>query len=173
MNNVYNINWSRFVNDLLLISIRKPFLKALLRCLVGPIKQAHENFLAYRKEALYRVRHNSQIAYMEAVLNDSFDSVYNRIKIKNVQLKEAIYFYEPEENKEVYFYEPEDNEPVYFYEDDDLAGEGVDFVVMVPPDLHPLNPNDELALLTHIKAQIDYYKLYSKNYKIIWGLAEN
>lgn len=105
---------------------------------------------------------------MEAVLNDKFDSLFRRIRILNVEFKEAVYFYEPEENREVYFYEPEDEKPVYFYEADDLEGDGVDFVVCVPPSLKPFTEAAENALLTRMRGQIDYYKLYSKNYKIVW-----
>jgi hypothetical protein len=168
MNNIFQINWPTFVDSLLLLSLRKTFIKAWLKCLIEPIKDLHARLLIYRNHSLYRVRHNSQIAYMEAVLNDHFDNVLRRIRIKNVSLKQPVYFYEPEENKEVFFYEPEDNKPIYFYEDDELAGEGVDFVVCVPPILQPLVEADEIELLTKMRGQIDYYKLYSKNYTIIW-----
>ena len=173
MSNIYNINWSRLVDSLLLVDLRNPFFKTWIRCLVEPIKTIHGEFLEYRTNALYRVRHNSQVAYMEAVLNDKFDDIFRRIRIRNVELKQAVYFYEPNENKEVYFYEPSDNKPVYFYEDDELAGEGVDFVVCVPPSLKPSTEAEENALLIQIRGQVDYYKLYSKNYKIIWEQLEN
>ncbi len=164
MNNVYQISWITFIDDLLLISLRKAFVRAWLGALITPIKELHEQFLNYRDYSLYRVRHNSQIVYMEAVLNDYFDQFERRIRIQNVEFKDPVYFYEPEENREVWFYEPEDNKPVYFYESDDLAGDGVDFVVCVPPALKPLTRSATEALLTRMKGQIDYYKLYSKNY---------
>lgn len=168
MDNVYQIAWVRFIDDLLLISLRKAVIRYWLRALIQPIRQLHQQFLTYRSHCLYRIKHNSQIAFMEAVLNDKFDSLFRRIRILNVEFKEAVYFYEPEENREVYFYEPEDEKPVYFYEDDDLSGDGVDFVVCVPPSLQPFTEAAENALLTRMRGQIDYYKLYSKNYKIVW-----
>lgn len=169
--NVHFINWDNLVDDLLMISLRKPFTRAWIKCLMAPIKFLHADFIAFRKLCLYRINHNSQICYMEAVLNDSFDPNQRRIRIQNVLFKEPIYFYEPEENREVFFYEPEDGKPVYFREDYEFIGDGLDFVVMVPPDLRPANPDAETALLTRMKGEIDYYKLYSKNYAIIWVLA--
>lgn len=170
---VYQINWRVFIDDLLLISFRKPFWRAWLWALLAPVRKLHSRFLGYREDALYRVRHNSQIAYMEAVLNDKYDPAFRRIRIQNVSFRDPIYFYEPEENKEVWFYEPEDNKPVYFHEADSFVGDGVDFVVCVPPDLRPSNPAQETALTTRMKGQIDYYKLYSKNYEIQWVLIED
>ena len=171
--NFYRVNWRKFANDLLLMELRKPALKAYLNALLQPVQKLHADFLTYRKNALYRVQHNSQIASVEAVLNDAFDTVFRRIRIQNVAFKEPVYFYEPLENKEVWFYEPADDKPVYFYEESELTGSGVDFVVCVPTVLQPNNSTEENALLTKMRGLIDYYKLYSKNYNILWVQTEN
>ena len=169
---VYLIEWQKFINDYLIIAFRVPSVKAWCAALINPVKQLHSAFITYREFCLYRVRHNCQIVYMEAVLNDHFDNELRRIRIINSEFKEGLYFYEPEENKEVYFYEPEENKPVYFHEPDGFDGNGVDFIVCVPPDLQPADEPTEIALTTRMKGQIDYYKLYSKNYKIVWVLAD-
>lgn len=165
---VYIINWSTFVSDYLIIAFRVRSIKAWCSAIISPIKQLHTDFLTYREEALYRVRHNSQIASMEDALNDKFDQRLRRIRIINSEFKAGLYFYEPEEKREVFFYEPEENRPVYFSEPDSFDGDGVDFIVAVPDDLKPLNEPEEKALLTLMTGLVDYYKLYSKNYKIIW-----
>lgn len=166
--NVYQINWSKFINDLLLIELRKPSLKAFLNAVLTPIKNAHADFLAYRLKTLYRVQHNSQIVYMEAVLNDAFDNTFRRIRIQNVAFRDPLFFYEPEENREVFFYEPTDMMPKFFYELEDFEGEGYDFVICVPPVLKPSTASAENALLTKMRGLADYFKLYSKNYQILW-----
>lgn len=140
---------------------------AFLMVLIKPVQQLHETFKSFRIESLYKVRHNSQIAYLENVLNDTYDSQLRRIRIANAVFKTPVYFYEPEENREVFFYEPVDNQPVYFHNSDEFVGDGFDFYVFVPPDLEPL------ILLTQMKGLINYYKLYSKNYNIIWELIED
>ena len=168
MSQIYTIQWNKFVELLLPIALRKKLTIIWLTCLVAPVRHLHQRFLAYRLDALYRVQHNSQIAYMEAVLNDEFDKYQRRIRIQLVTFKNQLYFYEPLEGKDVFFYNPEDHLPVYFYEDGQFSGDGVDFLVCVPPGLKPSLAVDKLAMLTKMRGLVDYYKLYSKNYEIIW-----
>lgn len=168
MDNVYNINWRKFIIENLEVDLRRVKTVKWLEVLFKPIIWLHIEFLAFRTQALYKVNHNSQICYLQAVLNDSFDNVQRRIIIRNATLREPLWFYEPEENKPVVFYEPEDNNPVYFREESEFIGDGADFLVLVPIDLKPTNTQEENALLIKMKAQIDYYKLFVKNYIILW-----
>lgn len=166
--NVYNINWNRLAVEMLPIALRKPALLAIVTSMLRPLELLHLDFLNFRAASLYRVRHNSQIVYMESMLNDIFDPWQKRIRIVNTVFKTAINFYEPEENKEVFFFEPTDNKPVIFREQNELSGDGFDFMVFVPPALRPSIPSKETAMITRMRAEIDYYKLYSKNYNILW-----
>ena len=168
MDNVYNINWRKFIIENLEVDLRRVKTVKWLEVLFKPIIWLHIEFLAFRTQALYKVNHNSQICYLQAVLNDSFDNIQRRIIIRNATLREPFWFYEPEENKPVVFYEPEDNKPVYFREESEFIGDGADFLVLVPIDLKPTNTQEENALLIKMKAQIDYYKLFVKNYIILW-----
>jgi hypothetical protein len=168
MDNVYNINWRKFIIENLEVDLRRVKTVKWLEVLFKPIIWLHIEFLAFRTQALYKVNHNSQICYLQAVLNDSFDNIQRRIIIRNATLREPLWFYEPEENKPVVFYEPEDNKPVYFREESEFIGDGADFLVLVPIDLKPTNTQEENALLIKMKAQIDYYKLFVKNYIILW-----
>ncbi|WP_281752499.1 hypothetical protein [Neptunitalea chrysea] len=153
--------------------MRKPNNKAFLSVMLRPLELLHLDFLNFRANSIYRVKHNSQIVYMEAMLNDLFDPLERRIRIVNTEFKQPVYFYEPLENREVYHYEPEDNDPVHYYEPDDIVGDGVDFSVCVPPQLQPEGETAETAILTRMRGEIDYYKLYSKNYNILWVQVNN
>ncbi|QYS86300.1 hypothetical protein JJC03_15445 [Flavobacterium oreochromis] len=133
-----------------------------------PIIWLHLEFLDFRKESLYKLDHNSQICNLQAVLNDIFDNTERRIIIRNAVLREPLWFYEPEENKPVLFYEESDNKPVYFREESEFIGDGADFLVLVPINLKPTNTQEENAFLIKMRAQLDYYKLFVKNYKILW-----
>lgn len=168
---IFSIDYNKLSVLLLPTDSRKAKKKALLKVYLSPIRRIYNEFLTFRNNSIYKLEHGSQIASLEDVLNDMFDNSLRRIRITNVTFREPTYFYEPEENKEVFFYEPEDNNPVFFYEDEDFAGDGVDFVVMVPPDLRPAQPTDENAFIIKMEGLINYYKLYSKNYKIVWVLA--
>ncbi len=168
MDNVYNINWRTFIILNLPVFLRKIRSIKLLEVFFKPVVLLHLEFLEFRRQALYKVNHNSQICYLQAVLNDSFDNVQRRIIIRNAILKQPVWFYEPEEQKEVWFYEPEANKPVYFYEESEFLGDGADFLVLVPIDLKPTNTQEEIAFKIKMEGLIDYYKLYVKNYLIIW-----
>ena len=168
MDNVYNINWRKFIIENLEVDLRRVKTVKWLEVLFKPIIWLHIEFLAFRIQALYKVNHNSQICYLQAVLNDSFDNIQRRIIIRNATLREPLWFYEPEENKPVVFYEPEDNKPVYFREESEFIGDGADFLVLVPIDLKPSNATEEIAFKIKMEGLIDYYKLYVKNYLIIW-----
>lgn len=165
--NVYNINFEKLVEMLLPVFLRKPIQLFFLKCLVKPIAQLHIQFLAFRAESLYKLNHNSQVIYMQAMLNDSFDNDLRRIKIRNAEIKQPVWFYEVEEEKPVFFYEP-DEAPVYFREDYEFLGGGSDFTVFVPAELQPIDPTSLNAYLVKMKAKIDYYKLYCKGYQIVF-----
>lgn len=169
--NVYAIHFGRLAYNFLLVRLRKPAVFAFVKAALKPLEQTHSSFLSFRDDSLYKVRHTSQKVYIEAVLNDIFDPMQRRIRIANTEFKQAVYFYEPEERREVFFYEPDENKPVYFYDSSDLAGAGVDFTVLVPPDLQPGTTEAENAMLTRMRGLVDYYKLYSKNYNIVWQLS--
>lgn len=168
MSNLYNTSESVLINENTPIRQRKRKTNKWLSAVFTPIVKMRIDFLAFRNESLYKVNHNSQICYLQAVLNDKFDNVLRRIVIRNAVLKEPIWFYEPEENKPVLFYEPSDNKPVYFREESEFIGDGADFLVLVPIDIKPTNTQEENALIVKMQSQIEYYKLYVKNNIILW-----
>ncbi len=173
MSNYYNINWYTLGYDWLLISLRKPGLMAFVKSVLRPMELLHLDFLNFRADCLYKVQHTSQVCYLEAMLNDKFDPLHRRIRIVNTEFKDPIFFYEPLENKDVFFYEPEDNQDLYFREQSEIVGDGVDFSVCIPPALQPGTETGLLAFETKVNAQINYYKLYSKNHQIKWVLVSN
>lgn len=167
MSNVYFINWIRLVKNFLFIQIRKSFLVKWLRILVTPIEWIYNAFLAFRLDCLYKANHNCQIIYLEAVLNDAFDTIQRRIRVKNAVFKQSVFFYDPLDEKDVYLYNPANDQPVWLYYPEQFEGDGCDFYVFIPPDVE-LNESLRPALEIQISGLIDFYKLYSKNYRILW-----
>ena len=165
---VYNVEWPRFVDLFLPNALRQPTIKMWFSSLLKPLNLLHLDFLNFRAEVLYRANHNSQIVYMEAMLNDKFDPLGRGIYIANVVVNEPIWLREPEEQLDVFLYEPENNKPVYLPEPATLIGTGVDYSVCVPALVRPQTEAAELDMLTRMRGEIDYYNLYSKNYNILW-----
>jgi len=149
--------------------LQNSFFVKFLSVLLFPVKELHNMFENYRRDSLYKTIHNSQIGSMRAMLNDYFDQPLRRIYIKNSELKIPTYFYDPLENKEVFFYQSlgETSPTVPFY-DETIFYSNCDFTVFIPIELKPNNLTQETVFLDKIKAQVEYYKLYSKNYKLAY-----
>lgn len=164
----YSINWLVFIESLLALPVRDIHYIKYINALIQPIIGLYLEFIEFRRNSLYKVSHNSQVVYLQKMLNDKFDNSLRRIRIKNAVILEPIWFYEPGDDKPVWFYEPADNLPVIFREESDFNGDGVDFTVLVPESLRPASQTAELAYITRMSGQINYYKLLSKNFKIVW-----
>ncbi len=156
MNSIYNINWTRFVYQFLPTILRKPTLLAFMITCIKPLSTCYLFFFVFKSDADYRVQHNGQICYLQKMLNDKFDASLRRIKVQNIRPKEPLWMYYPEDEKPLFMYEEVDF-PVYFYNSEDYYNE-FDFEVLIP------NVLDELK--NQMMANINYYKLFSKNYKI-------
>lgn len=162
---VYTVDWSILLRLLLPTRLRKPRMLAFLNAAIEPIRMLYQSFLSFREASLYKVRFNSQIVYLEAVLNDQFDPFLRRIRIENASFTPGLYLYEPEQQLDVYLYDPfiPNSTDVYLQ---DFDGDGFDFFVFVP--FEPEASNGTLE--NSIKSYVNYYKLYSKNYQIVWQL---
>lgn len=164
---IYIINFKRLVVFLLPTFLRKRRTYEYLLALIEPIVVLYTEFKKYRADVIYRLEHDSTVYSIENVLNDSFDPQLRRIEIKDVFEGQPLYFYEEAANKPVYFYPESDNKPVYFYGDSYFAPATTDFIVLMPDDLKP--PIGSLSLrISEIKKEVDYYKLASKRYEIVW-----
>ena len=164
----YLIDFNKLTRYLVPIKSRKPIRLAYLRVLVKPIILLHQRFLDFRTKCIYKLEHNSQIVYLRAVLNDSFDNDLRRIRIANAVIDQPIWVYEPLDDKPVFVYETSDNSPVFLREASEFFGGGNDFIVQVPMDLKPASDDALQAYLIKMSAKVDYYKLYSKNYTILF-----
>lgn len=159
---IYIIDYNKLLVWLLPTFLRRVKLSKWLKVLLHPITILYNDFLKYRKRVNYKLSHNSQVCYLQKVLNDSFDTEQKRIYIKNGLFIQALYVYSPQENLPVYI------DTQYIYSDEDLIGRQDDFIVLVPSQLKPSNPIALEGFLNDMKALINEYKLASKTYSIKW-----
>lgn len=156
MNNaIFQVNWHRLVQQLTPSFLRKSVLLAWLYVLTKPIRSQHEWFLQRLEGQRYRLSHNGQVCYLQKVLNDAFDNAQRRIVIETMQPHIQLYVYHPQDEKPLYIY---DDIPVYLYDDEEDFSPN--FIIKVPTELQ----GQEEA----VKRLTNYYKIYSKNYKIIY-----
>lgn len=151
---MFNIDFDKFLLQLLPSFLRKQKRVALLKSLIYPVRKMDEQFMQYRNDKLYELNHNGQRFSIENVLNDRFDPVQRRIYNTDGYTKDRLYIYGTTEAKPVYL-------PTYIYGSDDYADTGVDTIVWVPNAI--AITVDEMV---EMKALIDKYRISSKRFKI-------
>ncbi|WP_136464955.1 hypothetical protein [Flagellimonas onchidii] len=160
--NIYIVDYRKLIIWLVPTFLRKVKLIAWLQVLIAPIKGLYNDFLKYRKKVDYKLNHNSQVCYLQKVLNDAFDNESKRIYIENGIFIQALYVYAPKEELPVYV------GTQYIYSDGDLTGGQIDFIVNVPIGLKPSDPIALEGFLSDMRALVNEYKLASKTYNIKW-----
>lgn len=167
-NNAYRINFRNIVILNLETFLRLPKRISLLMAYIDPLKQIYQAFMAYRASTSYILAHNSQVVYMRAMLNDSFDPILRRITISNSEVKEPNWLYRTADDNPSIIHRKIHNRPKYIYRGEDFTLNQPDFTVELPIEIQPEDIDAINRLLTEMRAKIDYYKLYSKNYNIVW-----
>jgi|GEM_PF-326864 len=166
--NIFNIDFSRLVQWNVPTFLRTTVRMKWLTVLIKPVESIYLHFLDWRYEQLYVMSHNSQVVYLRKVLNDKFDPSDRRIQIVNVEVYEPVWYYDSAENKPVYHYDTVDESPVYHYDKADFNANNTDFVVKLPIAIKPGTPEAVAELERQVRYFVDYYKLYSKEYKLEW-----
>jgi len=157
--NWYRINYKRLTVLLLPTMLRKPVLVALLESLVTPVSGLYTRFLSFSDDVRYRLNHNSQVCYLQAVLNDAFDFSARRIYITDAKIIEwSRFLWLESEDKPIMLQKGE----IFILNSERFIGaDSLDFIVNVPLSLN-LTDNDYNR--TH--ALLRYYKLAGKRYDI-------
>ncbi|MGC1471557.1 MAG: hypothetical protein WA775_03100 [Psychroserpens sp.] len=163
-NNVYIVQHLNALRLVLPTFLRKPKMIAYLGGLIKPSVTNYEKFIVDKDDAIYRVSHNGSVTRLQKVLNDKFDNAQRRIYILNVQRRDAVRLYNENAEKEVGLYTPAKNALRSSFN----TADGADFTVHIPIEFQ--NPNNLLLnkFLIQLRAQIDYYKLFAKQYRIEW-----
>lgn len=149
----FNVNWKKLAILLTPTFLRSNLMIAWLELLMEGINDIHYQWLQFRKSNIYILAHNSQVCYLRAALNDSFDYDLRRIIIIDGNKYKKKYIYTRGEQK------PKFIGILFIHSRDDYEDTGIDFIVQVPSNL--VYNEDQM------KALINFYKLASKRYKIV------
>ncbi len=159
MDKIFNINFKKIAVEWLPTFIRTPFWVAFILIFIIPIEALYKEVLKARKQNLIRLKTTCQKFSMQKRLNDFFDPVERRIEIVKAVLFDGTYLYteaEDDQFKTKTKWLFGDENPIYLYTEAELYSD-YDFVVKIP--------NSGINQL-QLKAEIEYYMLQSKNYKI-------
>lgn len=157
--NVFNIDFKKLVISWLPTFLRTAFIVGFVVAFIIPLSLLYAEFLKVRKQNLIKMKTTCQKFSMQKRLNDAFDKLERRIRIVKAVQYEGLYLYTEAEddafhNKTKWLYG--DNNPIYLRTESELYSE-YDFIVQIPN----IAINDYM-----LRAEIEYYMLQSKNYKI-------
>ncbi len=132
---------------------------AWLKALVSPIVDLYNEFKSYREDILYKLSHNSQVCYIEAVLNDAFDVVERRIYISDAG-GEVVTLINRDTDGNSLIINDDANGGIIIHNDSAYFGGSYDFIVNIPYQFTD-------AEIYRLKALVDYYKLAGKRYDVV------
>ncbi len=162
---LFDVNYDNVAWYALPVRLRKAVHYAWLRCLITPVKWLAIMFRTNRTGNLYRLAHNSQVVYLEAALNDTFDSISRRIYIADGPFRDPLYTYLRPEEKPVWLGLISEMgattypDPEVLYTDGETAIMGIGFIVRIPTAI--------TFNMARLKAMIDQYRLAGRaNYSI-------
>ena len=161
-NRIYNVDFNRLVLLLTPVFWRKRKFIDFLSALIAPVINLKFDFDIFRRQSIYKVVHNGQVGLLEKVLNDAFDVEQRRIYIIDSVDVDPLYIYTNPEARPVYI------GTQYVYDNSSFNDADFDFLVIVPISLKPSAPLDITNFENKMKALVNYYKLASKRYKIVY-----
>ena len=136
-------------------------MSAWLQCLVSPVVYLYNAFYTNRAGNLYTLAHNSQVCYMEAALNDTFDNALRRIYITDGSYDDALYLYLTDEDTPLWLGLISEEgtttaypDPEWLYTGAEVSLSIYDFIVWVPVSLS-FDP-------IYMRALINKYRLVSR-----------
>lgn len=158
MNQIYKVDYLKLVRWLLPPRMVKPKLIALLEALVVPLLQVWAWLNVFRNNSVYALKHNSQVVYMQKVLNDRFDQDLKRIKITDGKLYNQVYIYATSAGLPFWL---DKTAPQSLLAEVKYKEGHFDFVVL-QNGVHVSKTE-----MFELKALVDKYKLAGKSYKIV------
>lgn len=155
--NIFDLNIKKYAALITPPFLRNGVLMAFLYSFIKPLNELYQLFLISRKANLIKLKFNYQVCSLEYRLNDAFDPLERRIKIESAIIYDLIFLYTEAEDDQYYNKTKwlSDN-PIYLRTEAEIYSI-YDFIVLIPNT----NINEY-----RLRAEIDFYKLPSKQYKI-------
>jgi hypothetical protein len=161
MNFNFNFNFFDYIKQAVPFFLRKEKMLAYLETLLKPIQILNDDFGAYVPATRKKANQTGQVAYLERLLNDEFDSTLRRIYIDDGQENVLPPFvFNKVEDRPIYIYNKAEAEDSFFIYNQSEFFTEPDFIVFVPAAI--LGP----ALQILIERQVNQYKQAGKIYEV-------
>ena len=157
-----SIDFDKLIIQLAPFGLRKPKLLAFLYVLIAPLKSVYIAFESWEGSKRYDIKYQSgQVAHLEKVLNDIFDTSAKRIQVTAGEYETPLYIYLPAEERPLYLPATGDD-PIYIQQRNGNVSVGIDFFVRIPESIQ--DDIDEYRLI----AVVNRYKRASKNFQLTY-----
>ncbi|MCT4647556.1 MAG: hypothetical protein N4A74_21390 [Carboxylicivirga sp.] len=157
---MFEIDFNKVVLWLVPRVMRTAFNVAWLKELVRPVVSLYNEFTNKRADDLYRLNHNGQVCYLEAVLNDAFDISLRRIYISDAGGEVVTLINRDTDGNALIINRDSDVNPLIIHNDSAYFGGSYDFIVNIPYQFSE-------ADMYRLKALVDYYKLAGKRFDVV------
>lgn len=159
-NNYYNIVYTRIAVLLLPSFLRNKIYVPLVTAMASPLDNIHLDFVALKSGIDFNTY--SQVCTMQGLINDYFDPLERRIKIRNTTLDQDYYLFWKEQKIKPVLLKKDSS--YMLARDFEIGTTHVDFEVVLPEG-YILSENEEIRLTNLVNQS----KLASKRYKITNG----
>lgn len=149
----YDIDYAKLVFLLTPSFLRKPRTLAFLVAFSSPIARLHYLWKQQREAHWYQLNHTGQVFSLTKVLNDQCDNELRRITLSEGDSFARTYAYTTAENKPIFLGKK------YLRQSAEYYGTGVDFIVLVPPEVLETKKYE-------LERLINFYRLASKRFQI-------
>ena len=163
---LFDINYNNLVTQLLPVRLRNTKMVHWLQCLASPVVWLYSQFSGNRTANLYLLAHTSQVVFLQAVLNDTFDAISRGIYIVDGAYEDPLFIYLDPENISLWTGTITEegsttyNDPGWLYTTAETGLSGYSFIVKVPVTVS--------FDTSRMRALIDRYRLPGRNvYNIV------
>jgi len=153
-------DFKRFAIELLPTCLRRPVMNGLLRSLMQGIVIAYMEFLSWKEERDYEIKHNGQVCHLRGMLNDAFDPIRRKITITDTEEKETdhVFIFKRETARVRRLRHRKAELPVIINVQGFGGAAGSNFTVNVPMEVA------EEADMARLRAMVNTYKLAGKKW---------
>lgn len=147
------INIAQFIRQLLPSTFHESnLIKSYLRVILSPIDFLSNVFLQFKDNVSYKLSKNSQICYLESVLNDAFDNSQRRIFITDAESVDMLIAYEYQDVRKIIVCEDISefaNYEVIAYQSQVIGNNLNKFIINLPNESQIITRETELRALTN------------------------
>lgn len=160
MKRYYNTNYSYLATLLLPVRLRGVLTTALIRAMVQPLDRINDSFVKYRDSLI--TSSSSQVCYLQAMLNDEFDFLDRRIKIRTTAIDlMSLITHDINTDKRILVPSASSNNRMLLNARYQIGSSLKDFEIVFPKG-YTLSKSEQIKL----KLIVNRHKLASKKYSI-------